>query len=319
MADSKVRLPLILGGILLATLIVLSWPNASAQVGDAQWADSDACADCHADISENFSNTRHGTHLSGRAMPEMGSCQACHGPGEKHIESGEAADILNPAKLDMVSGESTCLGCHDDYLFEGWAASIHRNNGIECTDCHKVHISFNSKDYYKRQIDQCYECHSEVKAATYMPSRHPIAEGKIECNDCHQIHGGENPFMQNFTSRELCLGCHAQLEGPFIFEHAPVTEDCMICHVPHGSVANSLLKQAEPSLCLGCHSMHFHAGIEGVDGPFSVPNAPERSGVSNPEGWKQAMLTKCTQCHSEIHGSDHPSQSISGQGRSMTR
>jgi predicted CXXCH cytochrome family protein len=109
------------------------------------------------------------------------------------------------------------------------------------------------------------------------------------------------------------------MEGPFIYEHPPVTEDCMICHTPHGSVANSLLKQGEPALCLNCHSMHFHAGIVGVDGEFDTPQAPERGGFSTPDAWKRVMLTKCTQCHSEIHGSDLPSQSISGQGRSLTR
>jgi hypothetical protein len=34
---------------------------------------------------------------------------------------------------------------------------------------------------------------------------------------------------------------------------------------------------------------------------------------------KKAMLTKCTQCHSEIHGSDLSSQSITGGGKALTR
>jgi mono/diheme cytochrome c family protein len=84
-------------------------------------------------------------------------------------------------------------------------------------------------------------------------------------------------------------------------------------------VADNLLKQQEPTLCLNCHSMHFHAGVVGVDGEFDTPQAPDRGGVSTPDAWKRVMLTKCTQCHTEIHGSDLPSQSISGQGRALTR
>jgi DmsE family decaheme c-type cytochrome len=304
--------------VILAMLIAFSWQITAAQDDDAKWADRGVCADCHDDISMSFLDTRHGTYLSGKAMPEVGTCQACHGPGAKHVDSEEPADIFNPAKMDMIDGESTCLGCHNDHLFEGWAASVHRSNGIQCSDCHKVHVAYEEKSYC-RPTEQCYQCHSEVKAATFMPSRHPIAEGKMECTGCHEVHGGDQPFMQNYTSRELCLQCHAQMEGPFIFEHPPVTEDCMICHTPHGSVANSLLKQGEPALCLNCHAMHFHAGLEAVDGEWDNPQAPERGGTSTPDGWKQAMLTKCTQCHTEIHGGDLPSQSISGQGRSMTR
>jgi DmsE family decaheme c-type cytochrome len=299
-------------------MLLAGWLFSTASATDPQWADHDACGDCHSDISESFVGTSHGTYLSGSAMPEVGSCQACHGPGGAHVDSGEPADIFNPVKMDVIDGESTCLGCHNDYHFEEWEASLHRSNGIQCADCHTIHVAYGTKEY-KRPTDRCYECHSEVKAATYMPSRHPIGEGKMECTDCHVVHGGEQAFMTNFTGREMCLQCHAQMEGPFIFEHPPVTEDCLICHTPHGSVANSLLKQSEPSLCLNCHSMHFHAGIEGVDGNFTDPHNPDRSGVSTPDAWKRGMLTKCTQCHSEIHGSDEPSQSISGQGKALTR
>lgn len=305
-------------GVILAALLSVSWLFAAATTVDSDYIDSDACEDCHSDVSESFMGTAHGTYLSGKDRPAVGSCQACHGPGGKHVDSEDPADIINPAKIDLVSGESTCLACHDDYMFEEWAASEHRSNSIVCSDCHQIHVAFGTKEY-KRPTDRCYQCHSEVKAATYLPSRHPIAEGKLECNDCHLVHGGEQPFMNDFTARELCLQCHAQMEGPFIFEHPPVTENCLVCHTPHGSVANNLLKQGEPSLCLNCHAMHFHAGVEGVDGAFDTPNDPDRAGVSTPDAWKKVMLTKCTQCHSEIHGSDLPSESISGQGRAMTR
>jgi hypothetical protein len=37
------------------------------------------------------------------------------------------------------------------------------------------------------------------------------------------------------------------------------------------------------------------------------------------EGWRRAFLTKCTQCHFKIHGTDDPSQTTSGGGRGMIR
>ena len=108
-------------------------------------------------------------------------------------------------------------------------------------------------------------------------------------------------------------------KGPFVYEHAPANEDCSICHSPHGTVADNLLTQTEPALCLNCHPMHFHASIEGMDGAFTVPLNSARDGISSPDGWKKGMLTKCTQCHTMIHGTDLPSQSTTTSGNSLTR
>jgi DmsE family decaheme c-type cytochrome len=218
----------------------------------------------------------------------------------------------------MVGAVELCESCHRDHRFDEWAFSEHRTAGLTCASCHTIHKKL-ELDQTENTSDLCYKCHGDVKAAFMMPSHHPLAEGKLECDDCHAVHGGKPEMSLAEDSRELCFGCHAEKEGPFVYEHAPVVEDCQICHEPHGAVADNLLKQAEPSLCLNCHSMHFHATVEGVDGSFDVPQAPERAGVSTPDAWKRGLLTKCTQCHTEIHGSDLPSQAISTGGNALTR
>jgi DmsE family decaheme c-type cytochrome len=180
-----------------------------------------------------------------------------------------------------------------------------------------VHVTADHKA--KSSPDLCYDCHADVRAEAYMPSHHPIAEGVINCVDCHNPHGSQTALTLGGSSRELCFQCHADIEGPFVYEHAPVNEDCMICHNPHGTVADKLLKQNEPALCLNCHAMHFHATVVSVPGPFSTPQAPERAGTSELDSFKRGMTTKCTQCHSMIHGSDLPSQAASNGGDALTR
>jgi len=130
---------------------------------------------------------------------------------------------------------------------------------------------------------------------------------------------------------DLCLNCHASKQGPFVFEHAPVLEDCTICHAPHGPIANNLLKQNEPFICLQCHELHFHAGKVGYDkstdssgtavsaGYYVTGQYPEAFSHSNRSSFKRAWTTKCTQCHFKIHGSDLPSQAVPGQGKALTR
>ena len=95
----------------------------------------------------------------------------------------------------------------------------------------------------------------------------------------------------------------------------------------HGTVANNLLKQNEPFICLQCHQPHFHSILAGYEGDYGVsdavagadPGYAGLTGTSQHDSWKRVMLTKCTQCHQSIHGSDLPSQSITGQGRALNR
>jgi hypothetical protein len=74
------------------------------------------------------------------------------------------------------------------------------------------------------------------------------------------------------------------------------------------------LKQNEPFLCLQCHHLHFHS-VFTTKQPGTGLNkvSPERHSV------KMVMGTRCTQCHSQIHGSDLPSLSTPGQGKALTR
>ncbi len=302
----------LLSGLLVALIV---WLAAGA---DLVAYDLSSCSDCHADICETFHESGHGRYLISPSNESVNVCESCHGDGKAHIESGDAAQIINPGKTDLFSSSETCLSCHKGPSFDDWAHSSHKLSDVGCSSCHHLHGSEATASRPQGE-DLCYGCHIEVRMAASMPSHHPIAEGKISCIDCHNPHGSSSLMAGTGGDRELCFGCHADKEGPFIYEHAPVNEDCLICHAPHGTVADNLLKQTEPTLCLSCHAMHFHATAEGVDGEFTVPLDPSRNGVSTSDGWKTAMLTKCTQCHTVIHGTDNPSQTISTGGNALTR
>jgi len=305
-----VSMVMLLGIVILSAIPVWAGvPDNAVMVGDA------TCLECHDDIGAAFAATMHGTLLSSSSGS---TCESCHGPGSVHVESNDPADIINPARQSQFDGKSTCLNCHNGDHFSDWVMSDHNSADMSCGACHTIHTDY--APMTTGSINKmCTDCHLDVKAAAFMPSHHPLQEGNMSCLDCHNPHGGDAALTHDGSTRELCFTCHAEKEGPFIFEHAPANEDCLLCHSPHGTVADNLLIQNEPTLCLNCHSMHFHASIEGWDGAFPDPLAPERSGVSTPDGWKKGMLTKCTQCHSEIHGSDLPSQAISTSGTALTR
>ena len=301
-------------GILTCIMILLFLVTVPAH---AQGINREVCADCH-DLATHFEATSHGAYFADDSRLAETGCEACHGPAIDHVQDGDPDKIINPARQGQFDASSLCLDCHKGRTFYDWSFSDHNNADVGCASCHTIH-----KPGYDavtvRGPEQCYQCHSDIRGAAYMPSRHPIAEGKMECIDCHNVHGGELAFTHDRTGRELCFSCHAEIEGPFVYEHAPVQEDCMVCHTPHGSVADKLLKQNEPALCLNCHAMHFHATIDGLDGNFVPPADSSILIQSTLDGWKTGMLTKCSQCHPAVHGSDHPSQAISTGGNALTR
>ncbi len=97
-----------------------------------------------------------------------------------------------------------------------------------------------------------------------------------------------------------------------------MVEDCSLCHSAHGSVPNNLLTANEPTLCLQCHEFHFHAALLSPDGPIDV-GGTERENPFGDQSMNVAFTTKCSQCHSQVHGTDLPSQTVSSGGYGLVR
>ncbi|MBU1072229.1 DmsE family decaheme c-type cytochrome [bacterium] len=309
---------------LLGMAIFLAATVAWAGAG---YVGSETCLDCHDEVGAAMMQTVHGRLANYQYPTDVHGCEACHGPGEKHADNEDPALIMTPSSEMGALANKACLGCHKTGVTVDWHLGVHADADLSCVSCHAVH---GGELLAEDQTELCLGCHQEFRCRLSLPSHHPVKEHFMSCSDCHDVHGeGYTGLMTGESSRELCLECHTQHRGPFIFEHSPVEEDCMICHDPHGTVANNLLRQNEPFLCLQCHQPHFHTALMSYDGEYVVPpaNYGENgspayegwSGESHPDSFKQAMLTKCSQCHMSIHGTDLPSQSIPGQGRALNR
>jgi DmsE family decaheme c-type cytochrome len=296
-------------GIGICVLFMMT-PTLFAYPDNAEFVGDETCLTCHDTYEDTFVKTPHGRVNMVDKDPVV-SCESCHGPGSVHMDTEDPANIFNPGKAESSEQVETCNECHGK-LNTGFGF-VHTDEAGGCSDCHVVH-SENTNLLHKQGSDLCFGCHADVRGYFAMPSHHPVLENRMQCSDCHMVHGSKASLTSYDTQRDQCLSCHVGKQGPFVFEHDPVAEDCSICHSAHGSVADNLLIQAEPFVCLSCHPMHFHTGVPGYEGDFTAPLHPERGGTSTTEGFKPAMLTKCTQCHTEVHGSDLPAQSISGPG-----
>lgn len=290
----------------------------------ATYQGSAACLECHEEMA-----AERNVHmkLASFEVPqgEQVGCEGCHGPGSAHIEGeGDTSKILRFSEggLEPEEVAGVCTTCHQVGDHMNWPGSAHAENDVSCTKCHKVHGNHGQALLVKKEPDLCASCHQDVVAQGYFASHHPVKEGKMGCSDCHNVHGGFGVSMLRTDERpnDLCLNCHTRYQGPFVFEHDPVVEDCMICHEPHGTVANNLLRQQEPFICLQCHEAHFHsarASNNVIDVP--APGDPANTIAATDHGFTKSFMTKCTQCHSQVHGSDLPSQTVPGAGAGLTR
>lgn len=292
--------------------------------------EAEACASCHEEVVQAFAGSAHARLMAGDWFGNSQACASCHGPGDQHMEDPATYPMRRFPGDSPGADSQVCLGCHTTAsAITTWSAGPHADAGLSCSTCHSVHpkaqgaatsLGVRAKS---KGPTTCYTCHQEVRAQFLLPSHHPVPEGKMACASCHNPHGANEMLLKTeFRANDLCLNCHPAQRGPFVFEHAPVEEDCGVCHAPHGSVANNILLQTEPFLCLTCHEVHFHAGLKSPETETVTFGTVPPNVWQNPyreQGMKHAFLTKCTQCHSKVHGSDQPSQGVSGGGRALSR
>ena len=289
--------------------------------GDYSRRGADTCLGCH-DEEEPFPTlevfrTVHGHPgidgspfaMDGSPLPPAGlQCEACHGPigehGRQILPDGvEREPILNfgsPSNAEPSLQNGLCLQCHRTYERARWAGSAHERADMACADCHRIHAETDTVRTMAGQNETCWSCHRDVAADALKRSAHPLRDGQLVCRDCHDPHGTDNDKLTvRATANETCHTCHAELRGPFLWEHPPVVEDCMLCHAPHGSNQPSLLHRRAPQLCQACHSSPGHRSL--ALGPDQLPPRPT----------SEFLLAKaCLNCHTEVHGSNHPSGNL---------
>lgn len=272
-------------------------PAAPAQA--AEFVGSDTCLGCHEDMNKGIAETPHGKAAHPRSPAAAQGCESCHGPGSRHIE--DPADDTSIRKFDRmqprdVSG--TCLTCHTRSTHALWQGSAHDARNLSCVTCHSVHEPESPRAQLKAatEVELCATCHRVQSLKIKRVSHMPVQEGKMQCSSCHNPHGStnvKNLRVGNWIN-ESCVSCHTEKRGPFLFEHAAGRESCVSCHDPHGTSNDRLLVAKVPMLCQRCHIGTRHPSTI-YDG-LAVQNKSAR-----------IVGRGCVNCHSQIHGSNHPS------------
>ena len=296
--------------LLLTAGLMLSSDPAVAQSRSVQAQQQAApqqaniCLNCHNNPTVNsVFNTAHGSSVLPGASSSNGSCANCHGASTEHASAMRTPEVVFGTGSSRFPGSSVevqnraCLTCHQTRATTHWAASSHQAADLSCVTCHTIHAGPSTASNELTDSSICLNCHLEQRSQLNRRTHHPVAEGLMSCNDCHNPHGSDTvALLARSTVNDTCTSCHAEKRGPFLWEHQPVSEDCTTCHNPHGATQNAMLSVRQPFLCQSCHAEAFH--------PSSLYSG---TGIP-PAGAQQNLLgTSCTNCHSAVHGSNHPS------------
>lgn len=148
-------LPRVFPGAFTAVLLLLLHPLLPAQTGPAQYVGSDACSACHEEIAGNIVTSAHGGLLR-ETVPVRHGCEACHGPGSNHVNSGGDGSLLFSFKgASAADIRRRCGACHQT---ESNVAHLHRTT--TCLSCHAAH-HYRQKKFLlvNDSFRLCTDCH----------------------------------------------------------------------------------------------------------------------------------------------------------------
>lgn len=212
-------------------------------------------------------------------------CERCHGPGSSHVEHATRDNILNPARMDYVSANDTCIQCHSqgrpltnpiEGKYYDWPVGYH--------------VGLNLRDYWQLEDHKLGELSfthfpegtahkNRMQGNDFVQS--VMYRRGVTCFDCHNVHGAKNYAQLRKPANEICLDCHGPglRNGP---REATLSEHT---HHKDGSAGSE---------CVACHMPKIEVTIPGVfvsahTFAFISPSMTDKYKIPNP----------CTSCHGD--------------------
>jgi DmsE family decaheme c-type cytochrome len=301
------------------------WVSAAESGDDAltekDGMDVEVCEICHEKQYEAIRSTAHWMTGDPRTPARQGQCAACHGDLLQHVENegeGVSEGLKALGRRSMMPAEeqnAVCVSCHKEASLLHWQGSGHDIADVGCVACHRVHQADRVRSR-ETEADVCYTCHADLRAQFQKPYGHPVRQGKMSCSDCHGSHGGVGEVdLKAFSINEVCYDCHAEKRGPFLWEHAPASENCVLCHNAHGAIHRGALSRRQPQLCQSCHEPTAiannpagpHARHSRLALSYRTPGAPDIGPAIGGRGISRLVMAEgCSNCHNKVHGSNHP-------------
>ncbi len=227
------------------------------------------CSRCHTTAVEpHFDSSARTAHTE---VAELGiSCEACHGPGQRHVEARKASvhstgtlplgEILHPKKIPAERSAQVCGFCHsmkwidksNDWRDHGFqfrpgddldqTTPIIRPSRVDSIPGLKEYLARNPdvlRDFFWSDgmiRVSGREFNGLIESPCYRG-------GKFSCVSCHSLHEGEPAaqLAEKAKGNGACLQCHTTFREPAALaahthhRNASAGSECYNCHMPYTS------------------------------------------------------------------------------------
>lgn len=240
-----------------------------------------SCADCHSTaVEKNYD--RATKQYSTRYFEIDVGCEACHGPGSRHVELAETADASLPpgAGFDrrFANPGQRIWSFVEGRDIAALTASQPTDELDACAPCHsrRADLGGDRLEYHDRYrlalLDELlYFDDGQIRDEVYVYGsflQSKMHAAGVVCTDCHDPHGAKLRANGN----ALCTRCHRAdvFDGPRHHFHEAGTpgSSCTDCHMPQRTymviddradhrfgIPRPLLAKSigAPDACTGCH------------------------------------------------------------------
>jgi len=212
-------------------------------------------------------------------------CERCHGPGSDHVVHPTRGNILNPARMDSVLANDTCIQCHSqgrppgnsiEGKYYDWPVGY--QVGLNLHDFWKLEEHTLGATSFMHFADGSAH-KNRMQGNDFVQSL--MYRRGVTCFTCHDVHGTENYAQLRKPADKLCLDCHGplSLNGP----HTNTLE----AHTHHKA-------DSPGSRCIACHMPKIATTLADVKVrshtfAFIPPSATDKYNIPNP----------CTSCHAD--------------------
>jgi tetratricopeptide (TPR) repeat protein len=270
----------------------LYWTNAGQN-----W--NGMCAECHSTNLEKNYDVDTDSYQTTWSDMDVG-CEACHGPGSRHVEWAELPDMARPQV--------------ENYELVVQTSGLVARESVElCAPCHSRRAALGDYTHAEPDLLDSF-LPSLLTEALYFPDGQILEEvyvygsftqskmyhHGVRCSDCHDVHSLERVKEGN----DLCLQCHraSEYNTKEHHFHKKKGEEGEPIKSPDGEVLFEVGTGAE---CVQCHMPgRIYMGIDyRPDHSFRVPrpdlslkigtpNACDRCHIDQTTQWSDDYITK---------------------------
>jgi predicted CXXCH cytochrome family protein len=222
-------------------------------------------------------------------------CERCHGPGSEHVEHPERGNILNPAHMDYVAANDSCIQCHSqgrprtnpiEGKYYDWPVGYQLGLRLQDFWALEEHmLGQGSFTHFPEGTAHKNRMQGNDFVQSVMYSR------GITCFSCHDAHGTDNYAELRKPAGKICLDCHGplSLNGPrtaTLEEHTHHKDgtpgsQCVACHMP----------QIETTLAdVKVHAHTFRFITPAMSDKYKIPNPCTLCHTDKSTAWATEVL-----------------------------